>query len=200
MANKIFQKPKTVKEIRYLDGSISKHNAKYGTAYLLFDPKNITSYECIKGVEKTADADLKSEIVDTTQSAAVDATDATQANVNAPDATESLEKVIYIKERLACMWGNEEIEEYVLVDKSCKDMFEGLCNKETALAHKQDFIKARVGDIVIEYSHKKGMFSRYHYNVWFEYAGTYYYLYIKTCDGGKFKSLMEEFLTDKKTI
>ncbi|MDE7191515.1 MAG: hypothetical protein K2O35_03520 [Clostridia bacterium] len=162
MANKLFNRPKNVKEVRYADGSISKHNANGGTQYLLFDPKNITSYECFKGM-----------------------------------AGESL---AYIKERLICMWGNEEIEEYVLVDETQKDMFASLCNEQVAAANKQDFVKAKVDDVIIEYSHKAGMFSRFHYNVWFEYAGNYYYLYIKTCDGTKFKALMEEFLTYKKII
>ncbi|MCI8911980.1 MAG: hypothetical protein HFE31_04705 [Clostridia bacterium] len=167
MANKLFQKPKTIKEVRYEDGSLSKHNDKNGTKYLIFDPKNITAFECVKGVANPSEGE---------------------------------NKLVYIKERLACMWGNEEIEEYVLVDKGSKDIFDSLCVEKVALAHKQDFIKAKVDDVIITYSHKKGAFSRFHYNVWFEYDDNYYYLYIKTCDGGKFKSLMEEFLTYKKTI
>ena len=162
MANKLYDRPKNIKEVRYEDGSISKHNDKHGTSYILFDPKNITSFECFKGMEG--------------------------------------DKLVYIKERLACMWGNEEIEEYVLVDDTQRDMFASLCKEEVALANKQDFIKAKVDDTIIEYSHKAGMFSRFHYNVWFDLAGTYYYLYIKTCDGVKFKALMEEFLTYKKTL
>ncbi len=162
MANKLFKKPKQIKEIKYVDSSLSKHNDKEGTQYLLFDPKNITDFECVKGVDG--------------------------------------EKTVYIKERLACMWGNEEIEEYALVDGDSKDIFANLCKEEVALANKQDFVKAKVGDVIIDYSHKAGAFSRFHYNVWFEYNGNYYYLYIKTCDGGKFKALMEEFLTYKKII
>ena len=162
MANKLFKKPTNIKEVRYADGSISKHNDASGTQYLLFDPKNITSFECVKGMEG--------------------------------------EKLAYIKERLICMWGNEEIEEYVLVDDTQKEMFANLCQEQIASANKQDFVKAKVDDVIIRYSHKAGMFSRFHYNVWFEYADTYYYLYIKTCDGTKFKALMEEFLTYKKII
>ena len=161
MANKLFQGQKNIKEVRY-DSSLSKHNDSEGTKYLLFDPKNITSFECSKGMEG--------------------------------------EKLVYIKERLACMWGNEEIEEYVVVDNAQRDIFASLCSEEVALANKQDFVKAKVDDVIIQYSHKSGMFSRFHYNVWFEYADTYYYLYIKTCDGSKFKTLMEEFLTYKKTL
>lgn len=194
MANKIFQKPKNIKEIRYLDGSISKHNDRFGTAYLLFDPQNITAYECIKGIEKTTDAKK------TNGSTSENAENTVGEQADAQNTAQELEKVVYIKERLACMWGNEEIEEYVLVDKDYKDIFANLCNSETVFAHKQDFVKAKVDDVIIEYSHKKGLFSRYHYNVWFEYGDNYYYLYIKTCDGGKFKKLMEEFLIDKKTI
>lgn len=162
MANKIFQRPKNIKEVRYEDGSLSKHNDKNGTGYLLFDPKNITSFECSKGMDG--------------------------------------EKLVYIKERLSCMWGNEEIEEYVLVDDTQRDTFASLCSEQIAFANKQDFVKAKVDDVIIQYSHKSGMFSRFHYNVWFEYANTYYYLYIKTCDGKKFKTLMEEFLTYKKVL
>ncbi|MDE7208705.1 MAG: hypothetical protein K2O31_02370, partial [Clostridia bacterium] len=76
MANKLFNRPKNIKEVRYVDCSISKHNDASGTQYLLFDPKNITSFECFKGMAG--------------------------------------EKLAYIKEHLICMWGNEEIEEYVL--------------------------------------------------------------------------------------
>lgn len=162
MANKIFSRPKNIKELRYDGGSLSKHNDKYGTQYLLFDPKNITSFECVKGMAG--------------------------------------DKLVYIKERLLCMWGNEEIEEYVLVDAEQKDIFASLCKEQIALDNKQDFVKAKVDDVIIQYSHKAGMFSRFHYNVWFEYAGNYYYIYIKTCDGVKFKALMEEFLTYKKII
>ena len=161
MANKLFQGQKNIKEVRY-DSSLSKHNDGEGTQYLLFDPKNITSFECFKGMEG--------------------------------------EKLVYIKERVVCMWGNEEIEEYVVVDSEKRDIFESLCKEEVALANKQDFVKAKVDDVIINYSHKAGLFSRFHYNVWFEYAVNYYYLYIKTCDGKKFKVLMEEFLTYKKII
>ena len=161
MANKLFQRPKNIKEVRY-DGSLSKYNDGNNTSYLLFDPKNITSFECFKGMDG--------------------------------------EKTVYIKERLICMWGNEEIEEYVLLDDTQKDMFASLCNEQSATANKQDFVKAKVDDVIIQYTHKTGMFSRFHYNVWFEYAGVNYYLYIKTCDGKKFKALMEEFLTYKKVL
>ena len=110
-----------------------KHNDKSGTSYLLFDPKNITAFECVKGMEG--------------------------------------EKLVYIKERLLCMWGNEEIEEYVLLDDTQKDMFASLCNEQSATANKQDFVKAKVDDVIIQYTHKTGMISRFPYNVWFEYAG-----------------------------
>ena len=162
MANKLFSRPKNIKETTYVDGSISKHNDKNNTSYILFDPKNITAFECFKGMEG--------------------------------------DKLVYIKERLVCMWGNEEIEEYALVDDTQREMFASLCKEDVALANKQDFVKAKVDDVIIEYSHKAGMFSRFHYNVWFELAGNYYYLYIKTCNGTKFKTLMEEFLTYKKTL
>ena len=162
MANKLFKGDKSIKQVRYVGGSLSKYNDGSGTKYLLFDPKNITSFECYKGMEG--------------------------------------DKLVYLKERLACMWGNEEIEEYVVVDDTKRGIFEELCSKDVALANKQDFVKAKVDDVIIQYSHKSGLFSRFHYNVWFEYEGTYYYLYIKTCDGKKFKTLMEEFLTYKKTI
>ncbi|MDE6189169.1 MAG: hypothetical protein K2G37_02645, partial [Clostridia bacterium] len=92
MANKykLFAKPKTVDEIKYT--SISKHNADCGSNYILFDPKNITSFECFKGQ--------------------VDG------------------KIVYIREKLACMWGNEDIEEYVVVDDCEKDSFESIRPKE----------------------------------------------------------------------
>ena len=102
------------------------------------------------------------------------------------------EKPIYIRETLACMWGNEDIEEYVVIDGSAKDLFDSARPKDGSI------IKAKVGDIVIDYTHTEGRFSRRHYNVWFERAGVYYYLYIRTSDGRKFKSLMEDFIENPK--
>lgn len=103
------------------------------------------------------------------------------------------EKQVYIKESLACMWGNEEIEEYAVVDKDSEEFF-AVSSEEEIKKSKQEYKKAKVGDVVIEYTHKSGMFSRFFYNVWFEYDGTKYYLFIKTCDGKKFKKLMEDFI------
>ena len=148
MANKLFSKPRRVKESKY--SSISKHNAGLGSEYILFDPPNVTSFECAKG--------------------------------------EVDEKIVYIREKLTCMWGNEDIEEYVIIDDSVKEYFEDIRKKQS------DVVKAKVGDIIIEYTHASGRFSRFHYNVWFERKGVYYYLYIRTCDGRKFKALMEEFI------
>ncbi len=102
-------------------------------------------------------------------------------------------KIVYIKERLVCMWGNDEIEEYALLDDKFSDYF-ALPSEEVIKKSKQEFVKAKVGDTIIEYTHKKGMFSRFFYNVWFEYNGTKYYLFIKTCTGKKFKALMEDFI------
>ncbi|MDE6758421.1 MAG: hypothetical protein K2J89_03980 [Clostridia bacterium] len=149
MANKLFSKPRQVKEKKYT--SISKHNASFSTEYILFDPPNVTSFECAKG--------------------------------------EIDGRTVYIREKLACMWGNEDIEEYVVVDDEVKEYFENIRIKESGA-----LVKAKVGDIIIEYTHKSGSFSRYHYNVWFERNGAYYYLYLRTSDGRKFKALMEEFI------
>lgn len=102
-------------------------------------------------------------------------------------------KDVYIKEKLACMWGNEEIEEYALLDDAYAEYF-ALPDKSVFEKAKTEYVKAKVGDTTVEYTHKKGMFSRYIYNVWFEYGGRKYYLFIKTCDGRKFKALMEEFI------
>lgn len=102
-------------------------------------------------------------------------------------------KQVYIKESLACMWGNEEIEEYAVLDKDFNGFFE-IPSEEVIRKNKQEYVKAKVGDTLIEYTHKSGMFSRYFYNVWFEYDGIRYYLFIKTCDGKKFKTLMEDFI------
>ena len=154
MANKLFSKPKGIRECKYT--SISRHNAEFSSEYILFDPPSVTSFECAKG-EKDGE-------------------------------------IVYIREKLVCMWGNEDIEEYVLLDNDCKDIFESYRSESAAAAHGQTFTKAKVEDVTIEYSHKKGVFSRHHYNVWFERRGIYYYLYVKTSDGRKFKSLMEEFI------
>ena len=149
MANKLFSKPRKVKEKKYT--SISKHNAECSSEYILFDPPNVTAFEC--------------------------------------DAGEIDGKIVYIREKLACMWGNEDIEEYVVLDEDVKEYFENI-----RIEASSQLVKAKVGDIVIEYTHKSGSFSRYHYNVWFELKGVYYYLYIRTSDGKKFKTLMEEFI------
>ena len=150
MANKLFSKPRIVKEKKYT--SISKHNAEFSTKYILFDPPNVTAFECAQGL--------------------VDG------------------RLVYIHEKLACMWGNEDIEEYVVLDDTLKKYFDDVRPKEGD----DTLVKAKVGDIIIEYTHKSGSFSRYHYNVWFEKDGVYYYLYIRTSDGRKFKTLMEEFI------
>lgn len=102
-------------------------------------------------------------------------------------------KDVYIKEKLACMWGNEEIEEYVLLDEEYAQFFK-TPDKEVFQRQKCEYVKAKVDDTLVEYTHRKGMFSRFIYNVWFEYKGIKYYLFVKTSDGKKFKSLMEEFI------
>lgn len=153
MASKIFDIPKGIKEEKYT--SISKHNALVGSDIILFDPPNISSFECKMGRKDNKD--------------------------------------IYIKEKLVCMWGNDEIEEYVLLDEEYKAYFV-LPSMDKINKYKQEYVKAKVGDTIIEYSHRNGRFSRFLYNVWFEYNSRHYYLYIKTCDGRKFKKLMEEFI------
>lgn len=155
MANKLFKKPRDIKECKY--SSISKHNAANSSGYLLFDPPNLTSFECFKGQRDGND--------------------------------------VYIREKLACMWGNEDIEEYVILEDKLRSEIDNLfvsnCSRE--------IIKARVGDVILDYTHASGRFSREHYNVKFTYNNVLYYLYIKTSDGRKFKSLMEEFLQNKLT-
>lgn len=100
---------------------------------------------------------------------------------------------VYIKEKLACMWGNEEIEEYVLLDNAYAEYFK-VPEKQVFEKQKTQYQRAKVADTIVEYSHRKGRFSRFIYNVWFEYGARKYYLFIKTCNGKKFKALMEEFI------
>ncbi len=65
---------------------------------------------------------------------------------------------VYIKEKLACMWGNEEIEEYVLLDDSYREYF-AVPDKAVLEKNKTEFVIAKVGETLVEYTHIKGMIS-----------------------------------------
>ena len=95
-------------------------------------------------------------------------------------------ELVYLKEYFSIMFGNHELEEYVFVKK-------GVFDKSIMKGAKC----VKVGDDVLEYTYKKGAFSRRYYNAYFEYEGVDYYLYVKTCNDVKFSQLMQEFFAEK---
>ena len=94
-------------------------------------------------------------------------------------------KTVYLYEKLQIMFGNHEIEEYCFAEKGIFDR-----------SLMKDAIPARAEDLQILYTRKKGLF-RTSYNVFFEYEGVEYYLYIVVSDEKKFNSIMLEFAKDK---
>lgn len=95
-------------------------------------------------------------------------------------------KTVYLYEKLQIMFGNHEIEEYCFTQKGVFDR-----------AVMKDAKSARVEDLHILYTRKKGFLIRTFYNVFFEYEGVEYYLYIVVSDEKKFNSLMYEFAREK---
>lgn len=94
-------------------------------------------------------------------------------------------RTVYLYEKLQLMFGNHEIEEYCFTERGVFDR-----------SVMKDAKPARVEDIQIIYTRKKGFF-RTSFNVFFEYEGVEYYLYIVVSDEKKFNSLMCEFAKDK---
>lgn len=94
-------------------------------------------------------------------------------------------RTVYLYEKLQIMFGNHEIEEYCFTEKGVFDR-----------SLMQNAKPARVEDMQILYTRKKGFF-RTSYNVFFEYEGVEYYLYIVVSGDEKFNSLMCEFAKDK---
>ena len=81
------------------------------------------------------------------------------------------EKPSYLFEFIQTMWGNDEIFEYILLDDINIDL--------TQFGEvKEDTIQKL--NITYKYTFKKGLFSRYLYNVYFEYKNERYYLFVKT--------------------
>ena len=77
----------------------------------------------------------------------------------------------YLFEFIQTMWGNDEVNEYIV----SKDI-------EIDLTQFGAVQTAKLEKLQIEYSYtlKKGCFSRYIYNVYFEYKNERYYLFVKT--------------------
>lgn len=97
-------------------------------------------------------------------------------------------RMVYLKEFFSVMFGNHELTEYVFTEK-------GVFDRSVMQGAK----KERVADCVMEYTYKRGPFSRRHYNAYFEYGGVEYYVYVKSCNDVKFSELMTEFFTEKLT-
>lgn len=95
------------------------------------------------------------------------------------------DKTVYLYEKLQIMFGNHEIEEYCFTEKGVFDR-----------SLMKDAKPARVEDMQIFYIKKKGLL-RTAFNVFFEYGGIEYYLYIIVSGEKKFNSLMCEFAKDK---
>ena len=77
----------------------------------------------------------------------------------------------YLFEFIQTMWGNDEIYEYILSSDIDVDL--------SQFGDVKEGIIQKLG-ISYKYTEKKGLFSRYLYNVYFEYKNERYYLYIKT--------------------
>ena len=77
----------------------------------------------------------------------------------------------YLFEFIQTMWGNDEVNEYIV----SKDV-------EIDLTQFGAVQSGNLEKFNIQYSYtlKKGLFSRYLYNVYFEYKNERYYLFIKT--------------------
>lgn len=96
-------------------------------------------------------------------------------------------RTVYLYEKLQLMFGNHEIEEYCFTEK-------GVFDKSLM----KDAKPARVEDMQILYKSKKGFF-RTSFNVYFEYGGVEYYLYMVVSDEKKFNNLICEFAKEKLT-
>ena len=81
------------------------------------------------------------------------------------------DKPSYLFEFIQTMWGNDEIYEYILFDDTQIDLSQFGEVKEDTLSKL---------NIKYSYTLKKGLFSRYLYNVYFEYKNERYYLFVKT--------------------
>ena len=78
----------------------------------------------------------------------------------------------YLFEFIQVTWGNDEISEYIIKDDSIQiDLSQFGQVKEAELP--------KLG-IKYSYTETKGLFSRFIYNVYFEYKNERYYLFIKT--------------------
>ena len=96
------------------------------------------------------------------------------------------DNLAYLFEFIQCMWGNDEIYEYVILDDSLKAQLD--------LSQFGDIQSVDISNVKINYVFKKGLFQRYLYNAVFEIKNTTYYLYVKTIDGNRFFNLLKEFI------
>ena len=77
----------------------------------------------------------------------------------------------YLFEFIQTMWGNDEINEYILLQSKDIDL--------TQFGEVKDGVIKKY-NIPYKFTLKKGLFSRYLYNVCFEYKNESYYLFVKT--------------------
>lgn len=95
------------------------------------------------------------------------------------------DKEVYIYEHLECMWGNDEIDEYVFFDDFKLQEFE-------------DFkLEPYINNINFEgidvfYTFKTSILGKWIYNAIYEVDNVRYYVIIKTIDPKKFLKLMKE--------
>lgn len=95
------------------------------------------------------------------------------------------DKQVFIHEHLECMWGNDEIDEYVFFDDYKLQDFEDF--------KLSDVNKVEYDGIEVFYSMSKSFFGRLKYCAVFEIDNNRYYLYIKTIKQERFFSLLKEF-------
>ena len=93
----------------------------------------------------------------------------------------------YLFEYIQVMWGNDEIHEYVILDKSLL--------KDINLNEIVKVKSVKFDDVSLQFAMKKSFFGRYKYYALLNIKNTTYYLYIKTISGEKrFEKIIEEFL------
>lgn len=93
-------------------------------------------------------------------------------------------KKMFLHEYIQCMWGNDEIDEYIFFDNSYI---------ENALKD-INFSVLEINGIKIRYAYKKKLFSRYIFNSYLTINGITYYVFVKTIEKYRFKKLMEDFI------
>lgn len=94
------------------------------------------------------------------------------------------DSIAYLHEFVQCMWGNDEIDEYIFFNNS------HILNK----LDNYPIQEIEINGIKIRYTSKKTIFSRYIFNAVFNINNVDYYIYIKTIENNRFYSIMKDFI------